>query len=76
MALGLGEGGKILRPLGIAVSGGLWFSTFFTLFLVPTFQYLLLKRAQRKKTGQASLEKPSLSGPPLNLSEATSGGQS
>lgn len=42
IALGSGEGGKILQPLGIAVSGGLWFSTFLTLFLVPMFEVLYL----------------------------------
>ncbi len=46
IALGSGEGGKILQPLGIAVSGGLWISTLLTLFLVPMFevQYLDWKR--------------------------------
>jgi outer membrane protein TolC/preprotein translocase subunit SecF len=38
MALGHGEGGKILQPLGIAVSGGLWFSMLMTLFVVPSLQ--------------------------------------
>ena len=31
IALGFGEGGKILQPLGIAVCGGLWVSTLLTL---------------------------------------------
>lgn len=35
IALGLGSGGKILQPLGIAVSGGLGISTLLTLFVVP-----------------------------------------
>jgi hydrophobic/amphiphilic exporter-1 (mainly G- bacteria), HAE1 family len=45
IALGLGDGGKILQPLGLAVAGGLWFSMFFTLFLVPALEvfYLTLK---------------------------------
>ncbi|HLE12269.1 MAG: hypothetical protein A2504_10210 [Bdellovibrionales bacterium RIFOXYD12_FULL_39_22] len=42
IALGLGEGGKILQPLGIAVSGGLWFSMLFTLFIVPMLEVLFL----------------------------------
>ena len=38
IALGFGEGGKILQPLGIAVAGGLGFSMVTTLFLVPSLQ--------------------------------------
>lgn len=48
IALGLGEGGQILQPLGIAVCGGLWVSTLLTLYLVPALQYLALSR--RRKT--------------------------
>lgn len=47
IALGFGEGGKILQPLGIAVCGGLWVSTLLTLFIVPTLQYLYLKRKEK-----------------------------
>ncbi len=43
IAFGLGEGGKILQPLGLAVVGGLWFSMFFTLFLVPLLEVIYLK---------------------------------
>jgi HAE1 family hydrophobic/amphiphilic exporter-1 len=42
IALGLGEGGKILQPLGIAVCGGLWVSMLLTLYIVPALQYLYL----------------------------------
>lgn len=38
VAIGHGEGGRILQPLGIAVTGGLWFSTLMTLYLVPLLQ--------------------------------------
>lgn len=38
VALGMGEGGKILQPLGIAVAGGLGFSMVATLFVVPSLQ--------------------------------------
>jgi len=38
IALGLGEGGKVLQPLGITVSGGLWVSMTLTLFVVPALQ--------------------------------------
>lgn len=44
IALGLGDGGKILQPLGIAVTGGLGVSTLFTLFLVPALHSLWLRR--------------------------------
>ena len=43
IALGLGEGGKTLQPLGIAVSGGLWVSALLTLYLVPCLQYYYLR---------------------------------
>jgi HAE1 family hydrophobic/amphiphilic exporter-1 len=43
VALGLGEGGRILQPLGIAVSGGLWVSMGLTLFIAPALQVLFLK---------------------------------
>lgn len=48
IAFGSGEGGKILQPLGIAVSGGLWFSTLLTLFLVPMFEVLYLDWRRKK----------------------------
>jgi HAE1 family hydrophobic/amphiphilic exporter-1 len=44
VALGFGQGGRILQPLGIAVSGGLWFSMALTLFVVPALQYRFLSR--------------------------------
>jgi HAE1 family hydrophobic/amphiphilic exporter-1 len=48
IALGFGEGGKILQPLGIAVCGGLWVSTLLTLYIVPALQYLYLARREKK----------------------------
>ena len=48
IALGLGQGGRILQPLGIAVSGGLWVSMGLTLFAVPALQVAYLEwRAAR-----------------------------
>jgi len=49
VALGFGEGGKILQPLGIAVCGGLWISMLLTLYFVPTLQFLYLSRKEVKK---------------------------
>ncbi|MGE0616143.1 MAG: efflux RND transporter permease subunit [Bacteriovoracia bacterium] len=42
IAFGMGEGGRILQPLGIAVAGGLWFSMALTLFVVPSLQVAYL----------------------------------
>lgn len=48
IALGFGEGGKILQPLGIAVCGGLWISMSLTLYIVPALQYMYLSRRRRQ----------------------------
>ncbi len=41
IAIGLGAGAESRRPLGLAVVGGLFFSTFLTLLIVPTVYTLL-----------------------------------
>ena len=41
LALGLGQGGEFLQPLGIVVFSGLTLATLLTLFIIPCF-YLLL----------------------------------
>ncbi|TLY33595.1 MAG: efflux RND transporter permease subunit [Ignavibacteria bacterium] len=46
IAIGLGAGAESRRPLGLAVVGGLFFSTFLTLVLVPVV-YTLLARFGR-----------------------------
>ena len=48
VALGMGEGGKTLQPLGIAVCGGLWVSTLLTLYIVPCLQYQYLSRKEKR----------------------------
>ena len=53
IALGLGEGGKILQPLGIAVAGGLAFSMTTTLFVVPALQVGWIEFQQRRHKRQA-----------------------
>ena len=45
MAIGLGEGGSQTAPLGVAVIGGLLFSTISTLLFLP----LVYKQMQNKK---------------------------
>ena len=49
IALGFGEGGRILQPLGIAVSGGLWVSMTLTLFIVPALQVAYLNHGARPR---------------------------
>ncbi|AEW01093.1 acriflavin resistance protein [Niastella koreensis] len=44
MAIGLGEGGKQTAPLAIAVIGGLLFSTFISLWLIPLVYDLIIGR--------------------------------
>lgn len=60
VALGLGDGGRILQPLGIAVSGGLWFSMGLTLFIVPALQVSWLEFVQfrRSKTPETQVRPP------------------
>ena len=57
MAVSQGEGAEMWRPMGIAVIGGLTFSTLLTLLFVPTlyciFAYNGVKR-QRKKLHKAA----------------------
>ena len=36
LAIGMGEGSEMLKPLGIVVATGLGFATFITLFMTPT----------------------------------------
>ncbi len=49
MSLGLGEGGDQISPLAIAVIGGLLFSTFSSLLVLPAVYQLLVGRKKFKK---------------------------
>ncbi len=48
IALGLGEGGEALQPLGAVVVGGLTTSTFLTLIVIPCVYSLLDRLSQRR----------------------------
>lgn len=49
LALGLGAGGELMRPLAIAVVGGLIVSTLLTLFVVPCAYVLVHRGGERVK---------------------------
>lgn len=51
IAIGMGDGGRILQPLGIAVSGGLWVSMGLALFVVPALQVSYLTFRSRRTVG-------------------------
>jgi HAE1 family hydrophobic/amphiphilic exporter-1 len=48
IAIGFGAGAESRRPLGLAVVGGMLFSTFLTLVLVPVL-YTLLSRFVKER---------------------------
>jgi multidrug efflux pump len=50
IAIGLGAGSESRRPLGVAVVGGLLFSTFLTLVLVPVFYDLMARFTRARAT--------------------------
>ncbi len=51
MAFAQGEGSEIYAPLGQVIMGGLTTSTFITLFLMPTFYFILERHKIRKAYG-------------------------
>ena|SRR5436309_379209 len=52
IAIGLGAGAESRRPLGLAVVGGLFFSTFLTLILVPVVYTFLARFTTIAKAGE------------------------
>ncbi|MGH0029082.1 MAG: efflux RND transporter permease subunit [Myxococcota bacterium] len=53
IALGRGTGGEARAPLGIAVVGGMFFSTLLTFFVVPA-TYVVIERVRLRLGGRAS----------------------
>jgi multidrug efflux pump len=53
IAIGLGAGGESRRPLGLAVVGGMLFSTFLTLVIVPVVYTLLSRFTKASKAGES-----------------------
>ncbi len=49
LAMSTGSGSEIWSPMGIAVIGGLIFSTIVTLILVPMIYHMMLRRSDEKK---------------------------
>jgi multidrug efflux pump subunit AcrB len=48
LAIGVGEGSEVWQPMGVAIVGGLTFSTMITLVIVPVV-YSILVRSMKKK---------------------------
>ena len=49
LAVGMGEGSEIYAPLGRSIFGGLFSSTFITLFFIPVVYLILEKRKEKRK---------------------------
>jgi multidrug efflux pump len=56
IAIGLGAGGESRRPLGLAVVGGMLFSTFLTLVIVPVVYTLLARFTKASRVGEEQPE--------------------
>jgi HAE1 family hydrophobic/amphiphilic exporter-1 len=50
LAMSTGSGSEIWSPMGIAVIGGLIFSTIVTLILVPVVYHMMLRRSEQRRT--------------------------
>ncbi len=49
LAMSKGDGSEIWSPMGIAVIGGLIFSTIVTLILIPVIYQMVLRRSEKRK---------------------------
>ena len=55
IALGRGAGGDARAPMGIAVVGGMFFSTLLTFFLVPATYVVIAQARERVRRGDRSV---------------------
>jgi multidrug efflux pump len=63
IALGQGAGGDSRAPLGIAVVGGMFFSTALTIFIVPATYFLIERSLERlRQRRSASAVRPAVAG--------------
>lgn len=62
LALSKGSGSELWRPMGIAVIGGLIFSSFVTLVLVPVIYAVFIKRTEKKRSKRIYSELKELNG--------------
>ena len=64
LAIGTGQGSEMWRALGIAIIGGMTFSTIITLILIPALYSMMAGygvRRRRKKHREVIVEKRELS---------------
>jgi HAE1 family hydrophobic/amphiphilic exporter-1 len=53
LSIGLGEGSELYAPLGQSIFGGLFSSTFITLFFIPVLYLIMDKRKEQRKAAKA-----------------------
>jgi multidrug efflux pump subunit AcrB len=56
MAMGLGEGSEIWQPMGVAVIGGLTFSTILTLLVLPALYVIFRDRMVKQQGGADDIQ--------------------
>jgi Cu/Ag efflux pump CusA len=56
MAMGLGEGSEIWQPMGVAVIGGLTFSTILTLLVLPALYVIFRDRTVKEQGGADNVQ--------------------
>jgi multidrug efflux pump subunit AcrB len=57
IALGAGAGGEARAPLGIAVAGGMFFSSLLTFFIVPA-TYVAVERLRERLAPRSAAAQP------------------
>jgi multidrug efflux pump subunit AcrB len=56
MAVGVGRGAEMMQPLAITAIGGLFYSTFLTLFIIPSI-YALMDQAEERRAERREFAK-------------------